>query len=107
MKTNELHPLRHELSGYLWHDGLTKNLALPHAAHGQPLPIRKPTSADAARYGSMGGLLTTARDYANFLIAIMDPQPADAFHLKKVSVKEMLTPQVAVESGPGYQSPGR
>jgi len=62
----------------------------------------KYTSADAARYGSMGGLLTTATDYARFLIAVMDPKPADAFRLKEASISEMPTPQVKVEDGPGY-----
>lgn len=102
MKANVLQPLGMGLSGYLWHDGLARNLARPHDEHGRPLTVRKYTSADAARYGSMGGLLTTATDYARFLIAIMDPQPADAFRLNKASIAEMLTPQVKVEDGAGY-----
>jgi CubicO group peptidase (beta-lactamase class C family) len=102
MQTNVLRPLGMRSSGYLWHDGLDQYLARPHDAQGRPLGARKYTSADAARYGSMGGLLTTATDYANFLIAIMDPKPADVFRLRKASIDEMLTPQVKVEDGPGY-----
>jgi hypothetical protein len=60
------------------------------------------TRQQTPRYGSMGGLLTTATNHARFLIAIMDPGPADAFHLKQASIREMLTPQVKVEDGPGY-----
>src|SRR6476661_4204601 len=102
MKSNVLQPLGMASSGYLWHERLSKKLVRPHDDRGRPLPIRKYTSADAARYGSMGGLLTTATNYARFLIAIMDPGPADAFHLKQASIREMLTPQVKVEDGPGY-----
>ena len=102
MKANVLQPLGMGSSGYLWHDGLAKNVARPHDEQGRPLAVHKYTSADAARYGSMGGLLTTATDYARFLIAVMDPKPADAFRLKEASISEMLTPQVKVEDGPGY-----
>jgi CubicO group peptidase (beta-lactamase class C family) len=91
MRTNVLQPLGMASSGYL-----------PHDDRGEPLPFRKPTSADAARYGSMGGLLTTATDYARFLIAMLDPEPADAFHLRQASVADMLTPQIHVEDGPVY-----
>jgi CubicO group peptidase (beta-lactamase class C family) len=102
MKSNVLQPLRMGSSGYLWHGELAKRMARPHDDHGRPLPVRKYTSADAARYGSMGGLLTTAADYARFLIAVMSPMPADAFRLNEASTGEMLTPQVRVENGHGY-----
>lgn len=102
MKTNIFQPFRMQSSGYLWHDGLARDLAQPHDEQGRPLAVRRYTSAGAARYGSMGGLLTTATDYAKFLIAIMDPKPADAFCLHDASIREMLTPQVKVEDGPGY-----
>lgn len=36
----------------------------------------------------MGGLLTTATDYAKFLMEVMDPRPTDAFRLNQA--KEML-----------------
>ena len=42
----------------------------------------------------VGGLFTTPTDYANFLIAIIDPKPSDAFRLTKDSLEEMLRPQV-------------
>ncbi len=62
----------------------------------------KYTPPGVARYGSMGGLLTTATDYAKFLMEVMDPKPTDAFRLNQASLKEMLRPQVKVEDGQGY-----
>ena len=103
MRANVLQPLGMESSGYLWTDQFAKNLARPHDERGRPLAERKYNSSAAmARYGSMGGLLTTAPDYARFLLAFIDPKPTDAFHLKASSIGEMLTPQVKVEDGPGY-----
>ena len=103
MKANVLQVLEMGSSGCLSYGGLAKNLARPHDEQGKPMSVRKYTSsAGVARYGSMGGLLTTATDYARFLIAVMDPKPADAFRLNEASIREMLTPQVKVEDGPGY-----
>jgi CubicO group peptidase (beta-lactamase class C family) len=89
-------------SGYLWHEGLSKTLVRPHDENGKPMAIRKYTSADAARYGAMGGLLTTANDFARFLIAVMNPNARDGYRLTQASIDEMLTPQVKVEDGTGY-----
>lgn len=103
MRGNVLQPLGMESSGYLWPDQFAKNLARPHDENGRPLAERRyDSSAAMARYGSMGGLLTTAPDYARFLLAFIDPKPADAFRLAASSIAEMLTPQVRVEDGPGY-----
>jgi hypothetical protein len=41
-------------------------------------------------------LLTTATDYAKFLIEVMDPKPADSYRLNEASRKEMLRAQVDV-----------
>ncbi|MEZ5401961.1 MAG: serine hydrolase domain-containing protein [Bryobacteraceae bacterium] len=103
MRANVLRPLGMGLSGYVWHAGIAKALARPHDEQGRPLPEPRYTAADAARYGSMGGLLTTAADYARFLIATMDPRPADSFRLGAPAVARMLAPQVKVEAGPGYE----
>lgn len=102
MKTNLLAPFGMESSGYLWADAFAKRLARPHNEHGEPLPYRQPTAAGVARYGAMGALLTTATDYAKFLIEVLDPKPADAFRLSRASLMEMLRPQVKVEDGNGY-----
>lgn len=89
-------------SGYVWTEAFAKHLARPHDGQGTPSTARKYTPADAARYGSMGGLLTSATDYAKFLIEVIDPKPADAFRLNQTSLKEMLGPQIKVADGPGY-----
>lgn len=102
MKTNLLGPFGMTHSGYLWTERLARNVARPHGVHGDPLPYHKPTAAAVARYGAMGGLLTTATDYAKFLIEIIDPKPEDAFRLSRVSLTEMLRPQVKVADGKGY-----
>jgi CubicO group peptidase (beta-lactamase class C family) len=102
MKANVLQPLGMNSSGYLWHENLANRLVYPHDAEGKPMPVRKYTSADAARYGSMGGLLTTAQDYARFLIAMLDPGKGDAFRLRKETIAEMLRPQIKVQDGPGF-----
>jgi len=102
MRAHVLQPLGMGASGYLWREDLAGRLVHPHDAEGNPMPLRKYTSADAARYGSMGGLLTTASDYAKFLIAILDSGKGDAFRLRKESVVEMLKPQIKVQDGPGF-----
>lgn len=102
MQTNLLVPFGMNQSGYLWSDALARDVAHPHDAEGNPLPYRKPSAAAVARYGAMGGLLTTVADYAKFLIQVIDPKPEDAFRLSGASLKEMLRPQVKVEVGQGY-----
>lgn len=102
MRTHVLRPLGMRSSGYVWRDEFAKKMVRPHDDQGRPLPARKYTSPGAARYGAMGGLLTTANDYARFLIAVMTPVPADRYRLNEASTREMLTPQVKVEDGPGY-----
>lgn len=94
MRTEVLGPLGMTSSGYLWHSGLAGRLARGHDEAGRPMAVRKYTAADAARYGAMGGLLTTAGDYARFLVAVMAGKAA--------WIPEMLRPQVHVEDGPGY-----
>lgn len=102
MRTNLLAPFGMESSGYLWHDALAMHLARPHDRQAAPLEHRSPTAASVARYGAMGGLLTTATDYAKFLIEMIDSKPAGAYRLSRNSLAEMLQPQVKVEDGNGY-----
>lgn len=40
--------------------------------------------------------MTTASDYARFLIEVMEPKPADDYRLNKASRTEMLKPHIAV-----------
>jgi CubicO group peptidase (beta-lactamase class C family) len=97
MRANVLLPLGMASSGYFWDATMEKHLARGHDETGEPRTIRqKPTAPAMARYAAAGGLCTTPTDYARFLIAVMDPKPRDAFHLKKKSVQEMLRPQVKI-----------
>lgn len=94
IKRTLLAPFGMVSSGYVWNDGLAKHAARPHDLHGKPLNKGKPNAADAARYGSAGGLHTTTTDYAKFLLEVIDPKPSDAFRLNRASLKEMLRPQM-------------
>jgi CubicO group peptidase (beta-lactamase class C family) len=92
MKTNLLVPFGMAASGYLYRAGMAR----PHDEKGRLIADRKSTPVDAARYGSAGNLHSTAKEYAKFLIAIIDPKPEDAFRLSAASLYEMLRPQVKI-----------
>ena len=92
MKANLLRPFGMTTSGYLYAEGMAR----PHNDKGVLDTTRKATPIDAARYGAAGGLNTTPTDYAKFLTAILDPQPADTARLSSESLKEMVRPQVKV-----------
>jgi len=66
---------------------------------GRPLPQGKSSAIDAGRYAAMGGLRTTALDYAAFLSEILEPRTAPPFRLAVPTRQEMLRPQVH-EEGP-------
>ncbi len=100
MRAHLFTPFGMDSSSY--HEPNPAHLATPHDSAGKRLPVRKYNAAGTARYGAMGGLLTTATDYANFLIEVMAPKPADAFRLSAASLAEMLRPQVTMQSGPDY-----
>lgn len=97
LKSNVLRPLRMDTSSYIWDTSLERHAARPHDEAGKPLPLSKPTPTDAARYAAMGGLRTTALEYANFLIEILSPRSASPFRLATESRQEMLRPQVEVD----------
>jgi CubicO group peptidase (beta-lactamase class C family) len=97
LTANVLVPCRMESSGYVWNETFEQHAARPHDAAGRPLPLTKPTATDAARYAAMGGLRTTALDYAHFLIAVIAPQASRPFRLSPASRQEMFRPQVSVD----------
>ena len=84
-------------SRYVWDDTARRRLAQPHDPNGTPMPNNPSSSADVARYGAAGALLTTPGDYAQFLINVIDPKPADRFRLRRETIVEMLRPHVKVE----------
>jgi CubicO group peptidase (beta-lactamase class C family) len=95
MKANILAPFGMVSSGYLWNDAIENHMARGHDEKGRPSEVsRKPTGPSVARYGMAGGLCTTPSDYARFLIEIIQPRASDAFRLNKLSLAEMLRPQV-------------
>ena len=94
LKRNLLQPFGMKASGYLWNDILAKHSASPHDAEGRLSAKKRPKPPDVARYGSCGGLHTTATEYAKFLIEIVNPKESDAFRLTRNSLDEMLRPQI-------------
>lgn len=99
MAQNLLSPFGMTASGYVWRDSFARHAASPHDTSGKSFTKSKPTATDAARYASMGGLHTTATDYAKFLIEVIDPKPHDAFRLTLKTHDEMLRPQIKLKEG--------
>lgn len=99
LKDNLLSPFGMKNSGYVWDESFIRKAANPHDVTGKASAKRQPNATDTARYAAMGGLHTTATDYARFLIEVLDPKPADAFRLTKKSHDEMLHPQIRLKAG--------
>ena len=102
LKRNVLVPLQMHSSSYVWNETLERHAARPHDSAGKPLPLSRPNAVDAARYAAMGGLRTTALDYANFLIEILAPRAPAAFRLTAPTRHEMLRPQVKVDDAKSW-----
>ncbi len=77
-------PLGMAHTSYVWNETYEANGAAGHDQHGYPNPKRKNTEPNGG-----ASLLTTARDYAAFLCAIMNGQG-----LKKETIERMTSPQV-------------
>lgn len=99
MKARLLDPMGMASSGYVWREPFSRLMARPHDMSGKPLENKRSTADGVARYGSAGALLTTATDYARFVISVIEPRPGDAFRLKPETITEMLRPQVKIEGG--------
>ncbi len=97
MKAHLFRPFGMASSGYVWNQMFEKRMARPHDRQGKPTNNKKSTTADVARYGSSGALLTTPTDYAKFLIEILQPKPRDEFRINQGSLAEMLRPQLKVD----------
>jgi CubicO group peptidase (beta-lactamase class C family) len=103
MNRNILAPFAMSSSGYMVNETMERHAASPHDQNGNPLPRSKSTGPAAARYAAVGGLQTTATDYAKFMIEVLNPKKPDTFRLTKETIKEMLRPHVKVDNG-GYTS---
>lgn len=95
MKANILTPFGMPASKFVWDS--RAETALPHDMKGQPIDRPLQTPVSAARYGAAGGLMTSATEYARFLIEVLDPKPQDDFRLSTASRAEMLRAQVRVD----------
>jgi len=100
MEANLLRPFGMTSSGYAFTPAMQRTVATPHDMAGQPLPNIPPSVLAIARYGSAGSLMTTATDYARFLIEVMQPKPADDYRLNDASRNEMLKPQIEAATSP-------
>ncbi|MCJ7680624.1 MAG: serine hydrolase [Candidatus Aminicenantes bacterium] len=77
-------PLGMTHSSYVWNDLYAANGATGHDQYSVPQPRRRNTSPNGG-----ASLLTTARDYATFLCAILNDEV-----LKPETIQKMLTPHV-------------
>jgi CubicO group peptidase (beta-lactamase class C family) len=102
MRANIFEPFGMTSSGYIWNDAYADRYAAPHDGSGNLVPQSHPTATEAARYGSAGGLFTTANQYARFLAEVINPGPADAVRLTGASRDEMVRPQVRVDEGSSW-----
>jgi CubicO group peptidase (beta-lactamase class C family) len=98
MEANLLRPFAMTHSGYVLTPAMQQAVARPHDKNEEPMPQKPATALEVARYGSAGSLMTTASDYARFLIEMMVTKPADDYRLNEATRKEMLSPQIEAPS---------
>jgi CubicO group peptidase (beta-lactamase class C family) len=103
MKRRLLRPFGMSLSNYLPGPRWEKRIANGHTSGGDkagsPILKAKPRGSDVARYGAVGGLNMTAREYARFLMEVVAPRPADEFRLGRALHAEMVRPQIQLPKG--------
>lgn len=98
LKTNVLTPCAMNASSYVSNDHLEQHMVRPHDADGKPMRVSKATEVDAARYAAMGGLRTTAIEYAGYLAEILSPRAGPTFRLVPATRQEMLRAQIKVDA---------
>ncbi|KST64415.1 serine hydrolase domain-containing protein [Mastigocoleus testarum] len=86
-----LTPLGMNSSSLVWKSAYAKTASHGHNRKGIPKAMSKPEAAVSA-----GSLRTTATDYAQFLIAMMNPGTVDSPNLTEASLDQMLTPQIKI-----------
>ena len=97
LRANVLVPCHMPSSGYVGDSSLERHSARRHDSLGRPMPQGQSSAIDAGRYAAMGGLCTTAVEYASFLSEVLAPRTAPSFRLAEPTRQEMLRPQVHVE----------
>lgn len=76
-------------SSLIWKPEYTNLASYGHNRQGKPKAMSKPKAAVSA-----GSLRTTAKEYAQFLIAMMQPGTIDSNYLTESSLQKMLTSQI-------------
>jgi len=103
LKKNVLNPFGMTSSGYVWNADYETRVAQGHDENGRiRKPRRRATAVEAARYAAVGGLHTTATEYAKFLLEVIDPKPPDAYRLNRATRDEMIRPQVKVDAASSW-----
>jgi CubicO group peptidase (beta-lactamase class C family) len=95
MRSHLLDPFRMRRSSYLWLSEYEGSFAQGHTAQGEPVPKRKPESANVA-----SSLHTTAYEIGLFMSRILKPPRPDAVHVRPSSIQQMLTVQEKTGSKP-------
>jgi len=88
VKQTVFQPLGMNSSSFIWIDAYEKNAAYRHDVFGIPTFRNQNNESNAA-----ASMRTTAEDYAKFITALMDGKG-----LRKKTLKEMLSPQVNVDT---------
>ena len=101
MRDDILLPLGMTSSRVTWDLEYATRIAKPHDENGKRYAGKFVTPATGtereegmARYGAAATLMTTAADYAQFLLALVNSTPADDHRLSEASLREMMRPQV-------------
>ncbi|MEO1430148.1 MAG: serine hydrolase domain-containing protein [Cyanobacteria bacterium J06633_8] len=84
-----LKPWRMNSSSLIWQPEYANIASYGHNRQGKPKAMSKPKAAS-----SPGSLRTTAQEYAQFLIAMMQPGTINSNYLTESSLQKMLTPQI-------------
>lgn len=91
IKKNYLYPWGMTSSSFIWEKQYETLATFGHDRRGNPKTMSKPIKAISA-----GSLRTTATDYAQFLMAMMNPGTPDSPYLTQTSIDEMLRPQIKI-----------
>jgi CubicO group peptidase (beta-lactamase class C family) len=86
-----IEPLGMNSSSYIWQPAYAATAADGHNREGKFKPMNRPTEALSA-----GSLRTTASDYGQFLLAMMDSGTIDTPLLTRESIEEMLRSQTRI-----------
>ena len=99
MQSRLLKPLGMKNSTYLWSGESELPLAIGHDEENKPVAKMQVDSMWAA-----ASLHSTPTDFAQLMIAIMQPLPPNQYFLRPATLNSMLTPQAPVNDSAPWQS---